>query len=101
MKKCPKTTSGKHYWYPTAKSFDKGEHTVWLDGNIEVRCDMTCLACGIIDDKKYINPNPPTYMKKKTIKLKSTKQLYKLLEDIQEELELRSQMYPKPYERST
>jgi len=51
MKKCPKTTSGKHYWNPTTKAYPDGKQGKWLEGTIFVRADRVCLACGLIDDK--------------------------------------------------
>jgi len=35
--KCPKTTSGKHYWY---------RYTLLADGMFR----PTCAACGLVDD---------------------------------------------------
>lgn len=53
MKKCLKTTSGKHYWHSAPKEFiSNGRKGIWLGGKIFVKAMRQCLTCGLIDDKK-------------------------------------------------
>ena len=46
MKKCNKTTSGKHIWEEKAE-------TKWGGGSKWARGYRECKACGVIDDKNY------------------------------------------------
>jgi hypothetical protein len=53
MTKCPKTTSGKHYWTEMPRAEYGSEiRGKWLDNDTFVKASRECLACGLIDDQE-------------------------------------------------
>jgi len=51
MTKCPKTTSGKHYWGKTPRvEYGSEIRGKWLDRETFLKASRECLACGLIDD---------------------------------------------------